>query len=144
MKKRLGLLLALVIFSVAVTPYVNANANSMADEVTLADVIPGHATAYCLQGITYSGQEVRDGICAGSDLYFGKTVILYQRLPNGDIGEVIGYYECLDKGSGRGIKNGKVIDVWCSDMDACQEFMNRVYEDGCQGKVYIQVFDAEG
>lgn len=104
----------------------------------------GHATAYCVSGVTASGEITRDGICAGKDEWLGKTIILYQRLPNNKIGEQIGIYECLDTGGTPGLKEGKVIDVWCQDLDTCQEFMNLVYEDGCQGHVYIQVIDADG
>ena len=104
----------------------------------------GHATAYCVSGVTASGEITRDGICAGKDEWLGKTIILYQRLPGNKIGEQIGIYECLDTGGTPGLKEGKVIDVWCQDLDTCQEFMNLVYEDGCQGHVYIQVIDADG
>ena len=104
----------------------------------------GHATAYCVSGVTASGEITRDGICAGKDEWLGKTIILYQRLPDNKIGEQIGIYECLDTGGTPGLKEGKVIDVWCQDLDTCQEFMNLVYEDGCQGHVYIQVIDADG
>lgn len=98
------------------------------------------STAYCLDGITASGQYVRKGICAcGDRALFGKTVVVYQRLPDNKIGDIIGIYEVLDTGCA-----STVIDVWCQDLDACQEYMNRVYEDGCKGRVYVQVIDAEG
>lgn len=45
---------------------------------------------------------------------------------------------------GAGIESGNVIDIWCEDLDKCQDFMNRVYEDGCQGRVFIQIIEAEG
>lgn len=104
----------------------------------------GHATAYCVSGVTASGEHTRKGICAGADEYMGKTVVLFQRLPDGSVGDKIGIYECLDTGGNPGIKNGDVIDVWCPDLESCQEFMDAVYEDGCKGKVYMQIFDAEG
>lgn len=107
-------------------------------------VTGGYATAYCVSGITASGEETRIGICAGSKDYMGKTIILYQRLPDGSIGELIGIYECLDTGGTKGIKSGTVIDVWCPDLESCQDFMDTVYEDNCKGKVYIQVVEAEG
>lgn len=114
-----------------------SQANAQEQEIVL---IKARATAYCLQGITASGQEVRKGICAsGNKDYFGKTVVMYQRLPDGTIGEIIGIYEVLDTGC-----NKHVIDVWCPDLDECQEFMNRVYEDGCQGKVFIQIKEGDG
>lgn len=99
-----------------------------------------HTTAYCLDGQTASGQYVRKGLCAcGDKALFGKTVILYQRLPSGEIGDIIGIYEVLDTGCSK-----NVIDVWFPNLEECQEYMNRVYEDGCQGKVYVQIIDAEG
>lgn len=94
------------------------------------------ATAYCLQGITASGEEVREGICAtGNEEYFGKTIMMYQRKEDG-LGDFIGVYECLDTGCSK-----DVIDVWCKDLDSCQEFMDKVYENGCQGKVYIFIIE---
>lgn len=100
----------------------------------------GHATAYCLPGITASGQQVRHGICAMHDKeLIGKTVIIYKRLPDGSIGETIGIYEVLDTGCKK-----NVVDVWCEDLEECQEFMNKVYEDGCKGKIWIQIIEAEG
>lgn len=108
-----------------------------ADDVGL---IKAHATAYCLDGITATGSKVRSGICAtGNKEWLGKTVVMYQRLPNGNVGKIIGIYEIEDTGC-----KPTVIDVWEQDLDKCQEFMNRVYEDGCKGKVYIQIIDAEG
>ena len=99
-----------------------------------------HTTAYCLEGVTYSGQYVRKGICAsGHKEWLGKSVILYQRLPGNEIGDIIGIYEVLDTGCSK-----SVIDVWFESLDECQEYMNRVYEDGCRGRVYVQVIDAEG
>lgn len=98
-----------------------------------------HATAYCLEGITASGKEVREGICAsGHQEWLGKTCIIYQRLPDGKIGEVIGIYEIEDTGC-----NEYVIDVWMPE-DKCQDFMDKVYEDGCGGKVYAQIMEASG
>jgi len=93
------------------------------------------ATAYCLKGTMASGQEVFDGACAMSDKsLLGKTVVMYQRLPSGAIGKYIGTYVVLDTGCKKG-----VVDVWRSDLKECQEFMNLVYEDGCKGKIWIEV-----
>ena len=107
-------------------------------------ILSGYATAYCQCGVTASGEITHDGICAGKEEWLGKTIILYQRLPDNEIGDQIGIYECLDTGGTPGLKEGRVIDVWCQDLDTCQDFMNLVYEDGCQGHVYIQVIDADG
>ena len=109
-------------------------------------LIKGFATAYPSDNeYTYMGDKVHEGICGGCKEYYGKTIILYQRLPDDGIGEIIGYYECLDWGPAtQAFQEGRVIDVYRSDLDRCQEFMNRVYEDGCQGKVWIEVIEADG
>ena len=67
-----------------------------------------------------------------------------QRLPDGSIGDYIGMWECLDTGGTDGLKNGTVVDVWQQDLESCQDFMDMVYEDGCQGEVYIQVIEGKG
>lgn len=104
-------------------------------------LIKKRATAYCLQGKTCTGAEVREGIVASSDKsMIGKTIIMYQRLPGDEVGKVIGIYEVLDTGA----MSTSVMDVWQQNLEKCQEFMNLVYEDGCQGKVFIQILDAEG
>lgn len=108
---------------------------SWASELTRA-----RATAYCLKGITASGEEVRNGICAVSDKsLIGQILIMYQRLPDGNVGKLIGIYEIKDTGCKEG-----VIDVWHEDLEQCQEFMNLVYEDGCKGRIYVQIISAEG
>lgn len=102
----------------------------------------GYATAYCLNGITASGQKVRTGLCAMNSQYvkennlMGKYVVLYQRLPNGEKGKHIGTYEIADTGCKR-----NVVDVWCPDLNSCQDFMNAVYEDGCKGKIYFEIWE---
>lgn len=109
------------------------------------ELIKGFATAYNgPTDTTCTGEKVRKGICGGCEAYLGKTIILYQRLPNDEIGEIIGIYECLDTGTGtEGFQQGRVIDVWMPE-DELQDFMDRVYEDDCHGKVWIEVLDAEG
>jgi len=104
-----------------------------------SNLVKGYATAYCLDGKTATGKEVRKGICAtGHREWLGKTAIIYQRLPGDKIGDVIGIYEIEDTGC-----KDTVVDVWYPE-DECQDFMNMVYADGCQGKVFIQIVDAEG
>lgn len=96
-------------------------------------------TAYCIHGTTASGTPTRIGICAtGRKELLGKTVILYRRLPGNEIGDYIGIYEVMDTGC-----REFVIDVWCPE-DECQDFMDSVYENGCQGKVWVEFVDAEG
>lgn len=138
MKKRImSILLVIGMCSIGFTSYAS-------DEQP--QLIKGYATAY--NGpteYTCTGDHVRKGICGGCEAYLGKTIILYQRLPGDEIGACLGIWECLDTGdSTDAFKEGRLIDVWCEDMDACQEFMNRVYEDGCQGHVWIEVIQADG
>lgn len=109
-------------------------------------LIKGFATAYNgPSGYTCTGKPVHKGICGGCQEYIGKAIILYQRLPDDEIGQILGIYECEDTGpSTDAFKEGRLIDVWCEDLEACQKFMDRVYEDGCQGKVWIEVIEADG
>lgn len=101
-----------------------------------AQMIPMHATAYVLEGTTASGEQTRDGICAsGHREWLGKTIMMYQRTADG-VGELIGIYDCQDTGC-----HENVIDVWCDGMDEMQSFMDRVYEDDCAGKIYVQIID---
>ena len=103
-------------------------------------LIPMHATAYCLPGKTASGEPVREGICAtGHKDWIGKTVVLYQRLPNDEVGEIIAILEVKDTGC-----KESVIDVWKPNLDECQDFMDLIYTNNAHGKVWIQVIDAKG
>ena len=96
-------------------------------------------TVYCLDGKTCTGKEVRKGICAtGRKEWIGKTAILYERLPNDRLGDMIGIFEIEDSGC-----NEHVIDVWMPE-DEVKKFAERTYEDGCDGKVFVDVIDAVG
>lgn len=112
---------------------------SMNDAPTTIDILPAHATAYCIEGITKSGEYTREGICAGKEEWLGKKIFVYQKLPDGNVGKLIGEYDCLDTGGTPGLNNGSVVDIWRPDLEECQEFMNLVYEDNCKGEVYIIV-----
>lgn len=114
---------------------------SLTAMLTLQPILmPGYATAYCDYGTTKSGEITRNGTCAMHDAeMIGKTVVLYQRLPNGDTGKMIGIYEVKDTGCKQ-----NVIDVWCENLEKCQEFMNIVYEDGCNGRIKYQVINGKG
>lgn len=110
------------------------------------ELIKMRATAYLDTGnLTYTGKKGHLGIAGASKNHIGQTAIVYQRLPGDVLGEVIGIYEIEDTGPAEGASSGYVIDIWQPDMAGCQQFMNRVYEDGCGGKVFVQFFDdAEG
>lgn len=124
--------LALIISLVAISRPVRAD-----------ELIKGSATAYCIDGTTASGEQTREGICASSEDRLGKYIILYKCLPDDTVGDFIGLYSCKDTGATKGIKNGTVIDVWRSNYDSCQDFMNLVYSDGCKGNVYIRIIEGE-
>lgn len=112
------------------------------DQPTL---IKGFATAYNGPSeYTCTGKPVHKGICGGCEAYIGKTIILYQRLPGDKIGQIIGYYECEDTGPGtEGFQEGRVIDCWMP-KDECQDFMDLLYTNNAQGKVWIEVISADG
>lgn len=130
---KIGSLIIAIMITVAHISCIKANADD-------CGLIKGYATAYCLDGVTATGKHTREGICAtGNPEWIGMTAVIYQRLPDNKVGEIIGIYEIEDTGC-----KPTVMDIWEPDLDRCQEFMNRVYEDGCEGKVWIQIIDAEG
>lgn len=110
------------------------------DQPTL---IKGFATAYNgPSDHTYTGKPVHEGICGGCEAYIGKTIILYQRLPGDQIGECLGIFECEDTGPGTdGFREGRVIDVWCKDLEECQKFMEMIYTNNAKGKCWIQIVE---
>lgn len=98
-------------------------------------MVPMHATYYDLQGTTASGLPTGDGICAtGNKNLLGCEAILYQRLPDGSKGKYIGTYLIADTGC-----SNRVIDVWKPNTSEGQEFMDKVYEDGCKGKIWVEI-----
>lgn len=115
-------------------------------EVKAEELKKGHVTVYTSKSdaITSTGNKVREGICASSKEYEGKTIIIYQRMPDNSVGDVLGIYECLDTGGTKGIKQGIVIDVWKPDNESKDEFINRSYENDCDGKIWIQVLNSNG
>lgn len=133
MRKRImSILLVIGMCSVGFTSYAD-------DQPTL---IKGYATAYNgPTDTTCTGDKVRKGICGGCSEYLGKTIILYQRLPGDKIGACLGIWECLDTGPGtEGFQQGRVIDIWMPE-DECQDFMDLIYTNNAQGKVWIQVIE---
>ena len=98
------------------------------------EVVKMRATAYEDTGnLTYTGKKGHVGIAAASKDHLGETAMIFRRLPGDIFGEFIGVYEVEDTGKTKGITQGHVIDVWQPDLDACQEFMNLVYEENCEG-----------
>ena len=102
-----------------------------------SELIKMRSTAYCLQGITCTGTKVRPGTCAsGNKDLIGKTLAIYQRLPDGSVGQMLAVLVCEDSGCSE-----HVIDTWMPNLELCQQWMNLVYMDDCQGKIYVQVLD---
>lgn len=89
-------------------------------------------TAYCScskccghsHGITKSGRPAAVGLTVASNLYYGKTIVLYDEDMN-----FIGIYECMDTGT-------EGIDIYMDSHQSALEFGVRYY--------YIQVVDAVG
>lgn len=92
------------------------------------------ATAYCTGTTTATQCRVREGIIAGKPEWFGKVAAIYEA--DGDnLGEFLGYFECLDTG-GEAIKQGKVIDIYNPSYDWCIDFGEK--------DVYMILIDGEG
>ena len=107
-------------------------------QIVFADdnLIKGHATVYSLNGTTATGTPVRFGVCAsGNRKLLGKFVILYQRLPDDSIGDLLGVYSVEDTGC-----KSNVIDIWCP-KEWQRPIINRTWENGCRGRIYYQVID---
>ncbi len=92
-------------------------------------------TAYYEGEVTASGQEVREGICAGKREWLGLTCIMYED-DGGKPGACIGIYEMLDTGGEPRIKDGSCIDVYMPGREECLEWGRRT--------VWVQLVEAEG
>ena len=102
--------------------------------VQAEELIKGRATVYSTEGITKTGTQTRIGMCASSDKeLMGKQVIVYQRLPDNSKGDALGIYTVEDTGC-----KANVIDLWYPESIS-NKVIEKTYEDGCEGKVYIQV-----
>lgn len=135
MRKKLIAFLPIIL---ALLLYVPAKANN--------EPFAMHTTAYCQGNITASGAKVRKGICAVKKEWMGLTAVVYE-YKDGEIGDLIGYYECLDTGFGGdvdgdgigSIESGKCIDIYFPTYEECVDWMKKT-----GGKVYVQLIDAEG
>lgn len=118
----------------------NANAKEPDDPFKI------NTTAYCCGTTTCTGVPVREGICAVKKEWIGKTALIYAN-NDGEIGELLGIYECLDTGFGAdsdgdgigSIQEGKLIDVYFPTYEQCKEWMKLT-----GGKVFVQLVDVEG
>ena len=79
-------------------------------------------TCYCPEScagtITASGARVREGILASNREHLGDGAMLYLK-----DGTFLGFYECLDTGSGKGLVNGTAVDVWAPNLTKAKELM---------------------
>lgn len=82
-----------------------------------AETQPVKITAYCLDGITASGEHTREGICAYRKEDIGKTARIY----NAD-GELLGEYLIADTGKkGGAIRKGLAVDIWKPTREECYQ-----------------------
>lgn len=103
-------------------------------------------TAYCTGTTTASGTQVHEGVAAVNRQRMGLTAIVYEDTGNGP-GQILGIFECEDTGIGGdsdgdgigAIQEGKVIDIYRSDLDRAHEWMKLT-----GGSVYVQFIEAEG
>lgn len=120
--------------------------NARAEDNPYGTPFPMYTTAYYYGDTTASGQAVREGICAVKREWMGLTAIVYAD-DDGEIGEILGIYECLDTGFGGdadgdgvgSIEEGKVIDIYRPDYESCKEWMELT-----GGKVWVQLINAVG
>ena len=117
-----------------------------AEENPYGAPFPMYTTAYYYGDTTASGHPAREGICAVKREWMGLTAIVYAN-DNGEVGDLLGIYECLDTGFGGdadgdgigSIEEGKVIDVYRPDYESCMEWMELT-----GGKVWVQLINAVG
>lgn len=110
------------------------------------ELIQMHTTAYCQGKTTVTGVPVRKGICAVKEEWLGMTALVYS-YEDGEPGELLGIWECLDTGFGGdadgdgigSIQKGKVIDMYFPTLDECNEWMKL-----SGGKCFVQLVDAKG
>ena len=123
-----GLLFTILVFLIWFVLIVNACDNK--------DLIKGRATVYSDEGITKIGTQTRIGMCAtGNKELIGKQIVVYQRLPDDSKGEAIGIYTVEDTGC-----KENVVDLWYPKC-LSNKVIDRTYENGCNGKVYIQIVE---
>lgn len=90
-------------------------------------------TAYCMGHHTANGSPVHHGGCA-CNTHIGDIAIVYTL-----DGHYLGLYECNDSGSTEGLKAGRVIDVYRSNLTMCQSYMKIT-----GGKVYVKWISGKG
>lgn len=97
-------------------------------------------TAYCSGTTTASGTPVHEGIAAVDKNHMGMIAVVYQDI-DGNIGPMIGIFECEDTGFGSDsdgdgigtIQEGKCIDIYKNDLQGVKEYMQLT-----GGKCWVQ------
>lgn len=146
-EKRGGILLIVSALFIWTFP---AQAREDTDRITKAEsgeVFQMLTTAYCHGDVTSTGVATREGICAVRSEWVGKTALVWKCDKDGTQGEFLGFWECLDTGFGAdsdgdgigSIEEGRVIDMYFPTLDKAKEWMELT-----NGKVYVQLVDAEG
>lgn len=90
-------------------------------------------TAYCCGEITANGSKVHEGGCA-CNTHVGDVAVVYTI-----DGEFLGYFECNDTGSSKGLQKGTVIDIYREDLGRCEDIM-RI----SRGKCYVKWISGKG
>lgn len=88
--------------------------------------------------ITASGKAVREDIVAGKREWLGYACIIYEN-DDGEVGDLIGYFEFCDTGGAKTLKTGKSIDVYRNTLDRCYDWIDE-YGD----YVFVQIIPAVG
>ena len=82
-----------------------------------AEARPVNITGYCLKGITASGAETHEGICAYRREDIGKIARVYDAEMN-----LIGEYEIADTGKKGGkVRKGETVDIWKATKEECYQ-----------------------
>lgn len=92
------------------------------------------ATAYCDGTLRCDEKPVRQGVIAGKPEWYGKLIAVYED-NDGELGDFIGYFECLDTG-GEAIQNGRVVDIYNPSREWCMNFGRK--------NVIIVIIEGEG
>lgn len=94
-------------------------------------------TAYCVGHHTADGSAVFEGGCASSLDRIGMVAIVYSTG-----GDFLGYYIVNDTGAeGGGVRRGEVLDIYRSDLERCQDWMDTVGESQ---SVWVRFVDGKG
>ena len=136
MKKRI--LSVLLVLSMLSFCMVNANAQT---KDPYQDAIKIRCTCYTGYNKTYTGKQPYDGcrIIAGKKEWLGSVAALYSVKKDGSKGNFLGYYEVADTGSAKSLNNGTSIDLWRTDLDEAQDWVEVIGD-----YVYMELIKGEG